>query len=183
MFNSAFVKKIRVFFIEKGSKPQFFKTKIFYDKEEKKWYIRYKRDKIPLPEDIYEYLKDDTLMVVRKGQNIYEFIKLRNFEDDNPIEFAVIPPEELHSALIKAELRKERNKSMKDRLIMYIAIGIVVISLGIFLYIAWNSVGENMKVVAASFDSAMKSLENITAMQNEIIEKTVMKGGDKILPK
>lgn len=178
-------KKVKVFLIEKGERPRFFKTKMVYNRDEKKWYVKSKGESIPTPENIFDYMKDNVLMIVRKGPNIYEFVNLKNIEDTQELEFAVIPPDELYSSVIKAELRKERNKSFKEKLLIYIAVSIVVVSLGIFLYIAWNSIGENMKAVSSNFEIAMQHLQNITEKQNELIEKILLeksKGGE-LLPR
>ena len=175
-------KKIRVFYIEKGEKPKLLKTKIVYKKDEKKWYVKIKRDSVPAPENIFEYIHGDTLIVVRRSPNMYDFLKIP-VDDKGEIENMIIPPEELYTALIRAQERKERNKSAMDKLIPIISVSIIIIVIGVFMAIAWGSVGDKMTAMASTFDAAMAKLNNITATQMEITKMLTKEGGGTLIPR
>jgi len=180
-------KKIKVFYIEKGLKPNFLKTKMFYSREEKKWYLKINKERIPTPENIFDLLYDNAIFVVRKSPNEYEFLNMNDPLQKtkiNEFEKYTVPPEEIYSSLIKAEIRKERNKSAKEKILPIILVVIAMVGVGLFIAIAWSSTGEKMAAMAGSFDSAMARLENITKMQEETFSrlKCEIKPGGEILP-
>jgi hypothetical protein len=86
-----------------------------------------------------------------------------------------ITPSDLYTALVKAEMRRERMKSTMEKLLPIVMVVIAMIGIGIFLAIVWSTTANSMKEISVNFDSAMKALQNLTTEQNSLIRE--MRGG------
>jgi hypothetical protein len=173
-------KKVKVVYMEEGEPATTFDTHIIYKKDEKKWYLKLKKEEIPCPENVFNFLYGNCLFVVRKGLNEYSFADMKKFISEGKIEEYTIPPHEFYTAILNAQLRAERMKTNLEKILPIAIMIITLIGVGVFIAIVWSTTGQNMAQISANFDSAMKVLQNLTMEQNNLIRE--LKGGGVLLP-
>lgn len=163
MFLDLLSKKVNVFFREKGElKFRKIKGKLKYDRKEKKWYLKFGNENLPAPENIYDYMFCDNIIVVRTGANTYQFLNPYTNDPSEPDKYT-IPPEDIYTATIKATMRLERMKGMLERFLPIIFVVIAAIGIAIFFVIIWSNVAQSLEKISENFAQAMKSLENVIA--------------------
>jgi len=171
MFNSLFSKKYDIFLYEKNQGWKRFKGKLKYLKEDKAWELQFGGEKIPVGEDIFNYIFDkNKLMIRRESPNQYLIIN-PNTASPQGLEAKVVPPEEIAKALVRAVERRERLKGFWEKNLPIITMAVALIIIGIFIAIVWSTTGESMKTISANFKSAMDVLQNVTQTQLEILQK------------
>jgi hypothetical protein len=171
MFDSLFSKKYEIFLYEKNQGWKKFKGRLKYLIEEKAWELQFGGEKIPVGEDIFNYIFDKNKIIIRReGPNQYLIIN-PNAVSPEGLEAKVVPPEEIAKQLIRAVERRERLKGFWDRNLPIITMATALIIIGIFIAIVWSSTGESMKTISANFKGAMDVLQNITQTQLEILQK------------
>lgn len=179
LFETAFKRPVNVFFYEKGRGWEKIKTTITYDKDNKKWFLKIKKDKIPCPENIFDLITCNTLILLRVGPNEYRFVNLKVLGERQEPEIYRIPPDELYEAIKRAEMRRERMKSFWERFMPIILLVIAFIAIGIFIAIVWSSTGEKITKISENFAEAMKVLQNITETQTQLIKS--IKAGEVLV--
>lgn len=171
MFAPLFSKKYEIFLYEKNQGWKKFKGRLKYFKEEKAWELQFGGERIPVGEDIFNYIFDkNKIMIRREGPNQYLIIN-PNTASPQGLEAKIVPPEEIARALVRAVERRERLKGFWDKNLPIITMAIALIIVGIFIAIVWSSTGESMKTISANFKDAMNVLQNVTQTQLEILQK------------
>jgi len=171
MLGSLFRKKYTIFLHEKNQGWKRYKGSLKYLKDEKAWELHFGGEKIPVGEDIFNFIFDkDKLMIYREGPNQYLIIN-PNATSPKGLEAKIIPPEEIAKSLIRAVERRERLKGFWDRNLPIVTMAMALIIIGVFIAIVWSSTGESMKTISANFKDAMAILQNITQTQLEILQK------------
>jgi hypothetical protein len=167
-----FKKKVRVnLYLKETGNFILLNGAIKYDKKDKLWFLRVNKEKIPVPQNIWDFVIDKNLYLIRTGTDQYAILNIRNIASGhNPIVYN-ISPSDLYTALVKAEMRRERMKSSWERMLPIIMMVIALVGVGIFIAIVWSSTGNSLKDISVNFDSAMKILQNLTLEQNQLIKE------------
>jgi hypothetical protein len=162
------------------------KATLTYLKDEQVWELRFGGERIPVGEDIFNYLFDkDKFIIWREGPNKYTFInpnlavaeefltgKPKTKKENVGIPTAKgVEPEEIARALLRATERRERFKSFWEKNMPLLLMGVALVCVGIFIAIVWSSTGESFKTISANFKDAMQILNNITQTQLEILRE------------
>jgi hypothetical protein len=171
-----FKKKVRVnLFLKETNNFVTLDGKIKYDKKDKMWFLQIKKEKIPVPQNIWDFVIDKNIYMIRTGTDQYAILNVKNIATGHEPQVYDITPSDLYTALVKAEMRRERMKSTMEKLLPIVMVVIAMIGIGIFLAIVWSTTANSMKEISMNFDSAMKTLQNLTMEQNNLIRE--LKGG------
>lgn len=159
-----------------------------YDRNDKRFYIIFGKEKLPVTDEILNSIICDTLFIVRKGLNDYvilephlvEFVK-QTVEKDGKMTEVIVPvfdkvtnpelisfttkeidPATIYGALLDAELRKERQKSNFERLLPILMMCIALVAVGIFIAIVWGQTSSSLERIAVNLNEMAGKLENAT---------------------
>ncbi len=170
IFSKLFSKKVTVNLYEKGFGWRKIKGKITYDRDIKKWFLEFEKERLPVTEKIFSSVFNNEIIVIRYGPNSYSILEIYP-DKKEPKEESYIKSEDIYEALTKAQLRYERLKSPIERFLPVVMIGIALIFVGIFIAIVWSSTGQQLNQISANFKDAMNVLQNITTTQLEILKQ------------
>jgi hypothetical protein len=171
MFGNLFRKKYEIFLFEKNQGWKKVKGSLVYLKDENAWELRFGGERLPVKEDIFNYIFDkNKLMIRREGPNQYLIVNPNEITKQG-LPSRLINPEDIARALIRAVERRERLKGFWEKNMPIIMMGIGLILVGIFIAIVWSSTGNNMLQISQNFKEAMYVLNNITQTQLEILDK------------
>jgi len=171
MFGNLFHKKYTIFLYEKNQGWRKYKGILKYLKDENVWELHFGGEKIPVGEDIFNFIFDkDKLMIRREGPNRYLIINPNQVLAEG-VPSRVINPEDIARALTRAVERRERLKGFWEKNMPIVMMGIGLILVGIFIAIVWSSTANSLQEISQNFKEAMLVLNNITQTQLEILEK------------
>ena len=171
MFENLFRKKYEIFLFEKNQGWRKVNGSLVYLKDENAWELRFAGERLPVKEDIFNYIFDkNKLMIRREGPNQYLIINPNEITKQS-LPSRLINPEDIARALIRAVERRERLKGFWEKNMPIIMMGIGLILVGIFIAIVWSSTGGSIKEISENFKEAMYVLNNITQTQLEILDK------------
>lgn len=136
-----------------------------YDKNQKKWFLNlsgmFKGESLPLPENFFDYVLNDTIILKRIGLNRYELIKIET-EGKSKIEEYPIEPEEISLAILSKERIIKSRLSFFEKLMPILLFVISIIGVGIFFAIILGAYGDFMKKTTEEFRLAMEIYRNAT---------------------
>lgn len=168
------LRKFKAFVFYPDKKVFLRDAKLIYDKNSKQHFIKIKEDKIPAPENIYDYVVNDYIFIRREGTSTYRFLKPKPDAEKEEINFEsgyLVTPEQFYEELARMHARLERMKGWLTKFMPLILVAIIAIVIGVFISIVWSSTGSNLEKISANFDEAMKILQNITLEQNKLLSE------------